>query len=64
MSDPELVYTTALAELRAAEKNYGDAEDRLIRARRAVSVAEFGTKYRKMLDSCWRGGRTVSGDMM
>jgi hypothetical protein len=46
--DPEIRYSVALAELRAAERNYADAETRLIQARRAVGVAEVGTKYHKL----------------
>lgn len=49
MQTPEQVYSEALDALRQAESNYAQAEDRLIRARRAVKVAEVGTTYYKML---------------
>lgn len=52
MSDPELIYTTALAALRKAEQDYAAAESKLIEARRRVTAAQGATKYAKLL----RGG--------
>lgn len=48
---PEEVYSAALERLKKAEDAYGWAESELIQARRAVKVAEVGTKYHKMLNA-------------
>ena len=49
--NPEKIYSDALDALKQAQTNYANAESNLIKAERAVKIAELGTKYHKMLNA-------------
>jgi hypothetical protein len=49
MVDPEIRYTAAAVALRKAEREYAEAESRLIEARREVGAARIGTAYSRAI---------------
>lgn len=49
--DPEVKYSVAVADLRKVEREYAEAESRLIEARRRVEIAKVGTAYYRALST-------------